>query len=285
MFRHRQVLPALIASCIAFSPLSAQIAQTGTITIGMHVKLPDSLKTPVPLTGGLDIQLTLLSDGHRVALDLTLGGNPALPMLEGARLHALYQPGTDTVHAGVLLPPALAGMANGAAGFRVDLPLTALDSMKRTASHVMDSIGTKLADSLRVKMPTVTYRSLGTTATVAGVRCEEWETVAGADTIDNCVIPTPAPIKAALDFIKQASGAQQMLDQVPGLAAATKAAYGGRDMMPIRSTNARTGMRMELLKYSSTPPDAALLDLPAGLQPLPSGMGNPFGGGKGAPGQ
>jgi hypothetical protein len=76
-----------------------------------------------------------------------------------------------------------------------------------------------------------------------------------------------------------------MLDQVPGLADVTKAAYGGRDMLAIRIVNARTGMRMELLKYSATPPDATLFDLPAGLQPLPSGMGNPFGGGKGASGQ
>ena len=74
--------------------------------------------------------------------------------------------------------------------------------------------------------------------------------------------------------------AQQLLDQMPGLGDAAKQAYVGRDMTSIRTVNVKTGMVIELKSYTAGVPDAALLDLPPNLQPLPGGLGiKPPGGG------
>lgn len=276
----RRSLSLILVALAAAAPIPAQLP-TGTLVMGVHVKLPDSLKMlPVPGGSSIDLQITVMSDGRRVATDIAPGPAmiTALPMLQGIRVHAMYALGRDTLHAGVLLPPALAG---GAPGYRIDVPLTMLDSIRRTSSHLLDSIGTKLTDSLRKAFPHPAYHSLGTTATVAGITCEEWETIILMDTTRTCVIPTPAILRAMQDYIKRATGAQQLMDQLPGMSEAAKAAFGGRDMTSIRTVNVKTGLLVELVSYTATVPDAAGFDLPANLLPFPGSPGSkpPAGGG------
>ena len=277
----RSVVLASLAAALAAAPVSAQLP-TGMLVVGVHAKLPDSLKNmPVPGGTSIDLEFTVMSDGHRVAVELAPGAGliAAMPMLSGIRVHAMYAMGVDSLHAGVVLPPALAG---GTPGYRVDVSLKMLDSLRRAGSHLLDSLGTKLADSVGKMLPHPTYRSLGTSATVAGIRCEEWQTIVAKDTMETCVIPTPLMLHMMQEYVKNALGAQRLIDQVPGLSEAARQAYGGREMTSIRTTNARTGLRVELVSFTSTPPDAARFDLPPGLLPMPGKSGSkPAGGGTG----
>jgi hypothetical protein len=281
MTARRILLPILIAVSGAL-PVAAQLPPTGTIVMSLRVKLPDSMKVPVPVGNTIDLQITLMSDGRRFATDLVPGPTmaAAMPMLQGIRIHAMYALGGDSLHAGILLPPALAG---GAPGYRVDVALTMLDSLRRASSHLLDSIGKKLTDSISKVMPHPRYRALGTTATVAGLQCEEWETIVAMDTTRTCVIPTPVVLRALQDYVKKASGAQQLMDRLPGLSDAVKEAYGGRDMTSIRTVNVKTGLLIELVSYTPGAPDAAAFDLPPNLVPFPGAPGSkPAGGGTGA---
>jgi hypothetical protein len=276
----RSLVPILIAIAGA-APVPAQLPPPGTIVMSIRVKLPDSMKVPIPIGNTIDLQISLMSDGRRFAADLAPGPSmaAAMPMLQGIRIHALYALGGDSLHAGVLLPPALAG---GAPGYRVDVALTMLDSLRRASSHLLDSIGKKLADSIAKVMPHPRYRALGTKATVAGLQCEEWETIIAMDTTRTCVIPTPEVLRALQDYVKKASGAQQLMDQVPGMSNAAKEAYGGRDMTSIRTVNLKSGLLIELVRYAPGAPDAAAFDMPPNLLPFPGVPGSkPPGGGSG----
>jgi hypothetical protein len=268
----RSLLPILIAIAGA-APAPAQLPPPGTLVMSIRVKLPDSMKVPVPVGNTIDLQITLMSDGRRLATDIAPGPAmaAAMPMLQGIRIHALYALGGDSLHAGILLPPALAG---GAPGYRIDVALTVLDSLRRAGSHLMDSIGKKLVDSISKVIPHPTYRALGTKATVAGIQCEEWETIIAMDTTRTCIIPTPVVLRALQDYIKKASGAQQLMDQLPGLSDAAREAYGGRDMTSIRTVNVKTGLRIELVSYTPGAPDAAAFDLPPNLLPFPGAPGS-----------
>jgi hypothetical protein len=276
----RSLVPILVA-IVGAAPVPAQMPPQGTIVMSIRVKLPDSMKVPVPVGHTIDLQITVMSDGRRLATDLSPGPDmtAAMPMIQGIRIHAMYALGGDSLHAGILLPPALAG---GAPGYRVDVALTVLDSLRRAGSHLLDSIGKKLTDSLAKVMPHPSYRALGTKATVAGLECEEWETIIVMDTTRTCVIPTPAVLRALQDYVKKASGAQQLMDQMPGLSNMAKEAYGGRDMTSIRTVNVKTGLRLELVSYTPGAPDAAAFDLPPNLLPFPGAPGSkPAGGGSG----
>jgi hypothetical protein len=161
---------------------------------------------------------------------------------------------------GVLLPPDLAA-AGGSIGMRMDGPMSLMGSANAMLGGIMDSVGKTIG--------TPTYRSLGKTSTVAGINCEEWETVAMADTTLTCVIPTPPALLAIQNQVKTMSGMGAMMAQIPGMAELEKSAYGGRAMTAIRTVNAKNGMRMELTNYAPGAPDPAQMDLPAGLQPMP----------------
>ncbi|MGH7594181.1 MAG: hypothetical protein ACRELE_10085 [Gemmatimonadales bacterium] len=278
--KRRSVVLASLAAIVAALPASAQLP-TGMLVMGIHAKLPDSLKNmPVPGGTSIDLEFTVMSDGHRVAVEIAPGAGlvGAMPMLQGIKVHAMYALGVDSLHAGVMLPPALAG---GAPGYRVDVSLKTVDSLRRASSHLLDSFGTKLADSVGKMLPHPTYHSVGTTATVAGIRCEEWQTIVAKDTIETCVIPTPPMLHMMQEYVKNALGAHRLIDQVPGLSDAARQAYGGREMTSIRTTNARTGLRLELVSFTSAAPDAARFDLPPNLQPFPGGIGTKPPGGSG----
>jgi hypothetical protein len=106
----RRLLGPILIAIAGTAPISAQVPPPGTIVISIRVKLPDSVKVPLPIGNTIDLQITVMTDGRRVAADLAPGPGmaAAMPMLQGIRIHALYALGADTLHAGILLPPAMA---------------------------------------------------------------------------------------------------------------------------------------------------------------------------------
>ena len=261
--------------------LAAQDLPAGTITMQMRVHLPDSLKTPIPLGNDINVQMSIMSDGHRLAMEVVPGAS--VPMLAGMRVLVTFTLGADSVHVGILLPPDLAASAGGSTGMRLDLPIATLGGANPLVARLLDSIGRTVTDSGRQAMPHPTYRSLGSSATVAGITCEEWEVVIQSDTIQTCVIPTPPALLALQQHVMSMPGVQRMMARIPGVADMRKEAYGGREMTAIRTENSRRGLHIELTSYRAGVPDATRLELPAGLQPmsLPMAMpAKPSGGGR-----
>ena len=261
------------------SPLAAQGGEAGTATFQMTVHLPDSLKgkLPIPIGGDLDMQMKYMMDGRRVAMEMAPGA--LTPMLAGMRIRMTFTLGTDTMHVGILLAPEMAA-AGGSAGSRLDIPVSMLGAASPLLGSLMDSTARKMIDSLG-KTPPV-YHSLGTSATVAGMACEEWEAVRGTDTTRTCVIPTPRGLLALQEQFKTMTGLQNLMAQMPGLADMQKQAYGGREMTAIRTINVKMGIRMELTSFTPGVPDATQLALPDGLtlMPMPALPTKPGGGGR-----
>jgi hypothetical protein len=248
------------------SPLAAQRVAAGTATFQMTMHLPDSLKgkMPIPIGSELDIQMRWMTDGRRIAMEMLPGSS--VPMIAGKRVRVIFTFGGDTVHVGILSSPEMAAAAGGSVGSRIDIPVAMFDSTGPLLGKLMDSIGKKMIDSLGKTRPT--YRSLGTSATVAGITCQEWEIVVGTDTTRTCVIPTPSGLVSIEDQFKTLTGRQRIMFQVSGMAELHKQAYGGQEMTAIRTVNARLGMRMELTSFTAGVPEASLMELPEGLKPM-----------------
>jgi hypothetical protein len=256
-------LPLLLVLAIA-PPVAAQSGASGSVTFEITTQLPASSPAVATIGSDITMQMTMRTDGHRVVMDMipSMSQSP----VTGMQIKMVFAAGTDSVHIGILLPPEVAA-AGGSIGMRMDGPM----SMIGSASSLRDG----MMDSVSKVMGTPTYRSLGKTSTVAGISCEEWETVAMGDTTSTCVIATPPAVQALQDQFKTMTGVGAMMAQIPGMAELEKAAYGGRAMTAIRTINTKRGMRMELTNYTPGPPDATQMDLPAGLQwmPMPGGAG------------
>ena len=256
----------------AASPLAAQAA-VGTVEFEMSVHVPESAAVPTPGGSDITMQITVMADGHRVAMEIvpTVSQSPMAGML----IKMLFTPGSDSIQAGLIFPPELAAAAGGGIGMRMDAPISMIGAGNPLLAGVMDSIGKAMKDSLAKGGAKPTSRSLGTTSTVAGISCQEWESVGMGDTTRTCVIPTPPAVQALQDQFKAMSGMAALMGQLPGMAEMEKSAYGGRAMTPIRVDDRKTGMHMELVKYTPGAPDPARMELPAGLTPMP---GMPGGG-------
>jgi hypothetical protein len=257
----------------AASPLAAQAA-VGTVEFKMSVHVPESAGVPVPGGTFVTMQMTAMSDGHRVAMEIvpTVLSSPTSGML----IRMLFTPGSDSIHLGIIFPPEMAAAAGGGSGMRMDGPISMLGGGNPLLAGIMDSVGKAMKDSLAKGGVRPSARSLGTTSTVAGISCEEWESVAMGDTTRTCVIPTPPAVQALQDQFKSKSGMGALMGQIPGMAEMEKTAYGGRAMTPVRMDSRRTGMHMEFVKYTPGAPDPARMELPAGLRQMP---GMPGGGG------
>lgn len=261
---------AALACCTAL-PLASQGPLVGTVTVNTHITIPDSLRSKAPIGDAVDLQVTVMSDGHRYAADLgtmtTIAGLP--PM----HLHFVFATMNDTLNFGVVLPSELAALAGGAPGFRIDIPRRMVDSLAGAVhgaiGKVLDSMGSKLVDSIRKAMPQVTYRSLNRSSTVGGMSCEEWQTIARADTVNLCLIPTPPAIVAMKQHVLDMLTSQQSLKDLVAIVDAGRQAMGGRDMMAIRTEYTKMGMRMELASYTAGVPAASQFDIPANLQVVP----------------
>ena len=250
--------------CTFATPLAAQAPTAGTATFHMSVHPAEaSPVTPgVPAGTVLETDITYITDGHRFGMEMiqTLS---TMPQLSGMRTLMIFTPGSDTVHMGILYSPEMAATI-GSPGSRMDLTMAALTTAGEASSAAMDSI-------IRVHAHQ-TYRALGTTATVAGIVCQEWEIVAGADTSRTCVIPTPPALASVQDQLKTLAAGIPMV-KMAGLDAMQKDAYGGQALMAIRTISPKMGMTMELTSFKVGAPDPSRLELPAGLQvmPMPGG--------------
>jgi hypothetical protein len=237
----------------------------------MSVHLPESAGLPVPGGSFVTMQMTAMADGHRVAMEI-MPTVLSSPMMTGMVIRMIFTPGSDSMHLGIIFPPAIAAAAGGSTGMRMDAPMSMIGAGNPLLAGLMDSIGKAMKDSLAKSGVRPNARSLGTTSTVAGVSCEEWESVAMGDTTRTCVIPTPPAVQALQDQFKSKSGMGALMGQIPGMAEMEKTAYGGRAMTPVRMDSRRTGMHMEFVKYTPGAPDPARMELPAGLTPMPAGM-------------
>jgi hypothetical protein len=262
---------ALVSTAPSLS--SAQGLAAGRATFQMTVHIPDSVKSPLPIAGDFSAQIDMMTDGRNVAVEVV--PDASQPMMAGMHIRVIFALGGDTAHVGVILPPQMAAMAGGGSGIRMDVPVAMMGADNPLFGAMMDSISKTMTDSLPV------YRKLGTTATVAGIRCEEWESVFRNDTIHTCVIATPPALLALQSRVRQMSGIGSLLAQVPGMADLERKAYNGEHVVPIRTTNAHSGMHMELTGFTPGAPDAAMFQLPADLQlmPMPALPGKPAGGG------
>ena len=248
------------------SPLAAQTAPAGSAAFHMTMHLPDSLPMPIPIGDSIDIQMKMISDGHRIAMEIT--PNTSAPMLAGMQLKILYTLGGDTVHMGIVMPPAMLPAAGGSTGMRIDVPVSMLGAGNPALGKMLDSIGKTIADSVKKGLPRPTFRALGTSAVVAGLTCQEWEVVTAADTMRTCVIPMPPALSALREQFAAMTGVKRLMTQFPGLADMEKQAYGGRHLLPIRTVGTRMHMRMELTSFTAGVPDSAQMELPAGLKPM-----------------
>lgn len=257
-----------IALLVAIAPpLVAQEMPTGSVTLKMSVTVPDSIKAAAAVGRNIDMRMTIATDGRRLAMVVL--PSTGQPMTDGMEFRIIYTFGGDSVQVGVLLPPAMAAVPGGSPGMRMDMPLSMLGAGSPLLGTMMDSIGKKMTDSLGRPLAAPTFRSLGTSASVAGVTCQEWEVVGMGDTTRTCVIPTPPTLIALQERLLATTGLRGMMAQIPGLANIEQSAYGGRKMTAIRTTTVKSGLHVELVSYSTSIPDEATFTLPADLKPTP----------------
>ena len=270
----QRLLAAAILLATA-SPVTAQGGATGTATFQMKVRMPESVQAVMPQGENISMHMILMTDGHRIAMEILSDIGQSATGATHVRM--IFSAAGDSVHVGIFLPPEAAAAMGGASGMRMDLPISMVGASNPLFGHMMDSIGKSMTDSAGKPVQKPSYRSLGTSATVAGIRCEEWEIVGMGDTTRTCVIATPPALVALQQRLKTMSGMQGVIAQIPGMADMEKAAYGGRQMTAIRTETVKTGLHLELTSFTAAAPDAALFELPSDMQVMPM-PGKPGGG-------
>jgi hypothetical protein len=232
----------------------AQQAPAGAVTVAVRVKLPDSLPPMAQMAGdSFALTATFASNGQQYAVEIT-PQSAASPMLQGARLKAIFDPVTDSLHAGLLMGAASAAAA-GPSGYRIDISLAGLKSMEHTFTDTLQ----------HVTMPDRSYRDLGTTNVVAGIRCENWLQMTPTDTIQTCLVELPSSLQQVMTAMQHNMGVDSLIKRLQG----TPAPFGGRHMVPLMVDDRAGRFHMEVLNLTSGAPDAALFTLPTGLMPFP----------------
>jgi len=247
---------AVVLAVAAAAPLAAQGTLVGTATfhMTMHVTAGTPGGAALPPGTEMEAEMTYATDGRHFVMQNVMNSS-SVPMMSGMMTRMIFTVGSDSIHMGIVMPPEIAAQT-GSIGTKMDLSMAQLTAAGKPAAALMDSVVRANAGR--------TYRALGTTATVAGITCQEWESIAAGDTTRSCVIPTPPALAAMQEQFKTFQSAA-ILSNMPGLDAMQKQAYGGQAVTPIRTTSTRTGMVLELTKYSATAPDPAMMQLPAGL--------------------
>ncbi|MGH7594610.1 MAG: hypothetical protein ACRELE_12275, partial [Gemmatimonadales bacterium] len=245
----------IVGPVLAGNSLFAQAGVAGTATYHMKMHLPDAVAAKAG-SAEVDMQMIGATDGHRFAMDMVMGGDGRMA---GMETKIIFTIGGDSVHIGLMMPPLLAAQS-GMAGTRMDLPVSMMGAGNPTLAGILDSVSKAIVNPI--------FRALGTTAVVGGLKCAEWEMVAGNDTTRTCVIPMPAPILALKETMSTVSGMQALLANLPGMAEMQRKAYDGKPMIPLRTTNTRTGMTMEFVSFVPGPPVASAFELPADLRTM-----------------
>ena len=264
MLRLNLLSVLILLPIVRVAPLVAQGTTGGSVTFHVKAHVPDSVAA---MTGSpnVDTRMTVATDGQRFAMDIELGTTGPTA---GMHVKMIFAVGADSVHMGIMMPPELAA-STGTSGMRMDMPMSMMGAGNPLLSGLMDSVSKALVNP--------TYHSLGSTATVAGVRCAEWIMVSGIDTMRTCVIPTPPELTALQEKMNKMTGMKEMLAQLPGMADMQRKAYDGKAMTPIRAINGKAGTTMELESFFAGAPNPATFELPADLQPMPF-PGKPGGG-------
>lgn len=247
----------LITACVACAAASPLRAQGGTVTISIHAATPDTIRSMMAMMPGaqdsLDVTLRMATDGQRFSIEPLPSGAAMLP--PGFRM--VMELRADTMSVAVLFPPDMAGMIGGAPGMLVDVPLSAMDEISGT-----------VGDSMKHAAASAKLRALGQTSVVAGIRCEEWESIVASDTTTMCVAPTPAVLQRLTSEFQKLAVFRELTAQGD----AATAPFGGRKLTPVRIVN--RNVRMQVVSLSAEPPDANLFAIPSGLQritpPIPS---------------
>jgi hypothetical protein len=261
------------------SSASAQQPLVGSITMQMTIHLPDTLAAKLPgATGPINVSVMAATDGKRFAVDVSLPAGGAMPMFAGMHVRAVYDPAIDTIHAALLMPDMGTGSAGG---YKLDVPTSSFAGIKAMEDSMMgtlmDSAMKKMRDSVGTVAPP---RAVGTTETVAGISCEDWQTVSMGDTVTMCVAAEPASFKEFRTRIMAATGMQKMVDRMMGLYGNGAKPFGGRDMVMVKMHDGKTGTTMALSQVSGATPDPAVFQIPANLMPAPFAL--PFKGSGGA---
>ena len=257
-------LPLVLALAIA-PPLAAQDVAAGSATFQITTQVAASSQAAAVVGNDLTMQITVMTDGHRVAMDVVPGSMSTIADGSGRSIKTIFTPGSR--FGACRHPPSaqMAAMAGGGPGMRIDVSLATIDSAIKNMSGNVDSSMRHAMDSVMTHIPRPEMHSLGTTSTVAGLQCENWVTIATADTVLTCVIPTPPALLAIQNQVKTMSGLGALFDQIPGMANCEKNAYGGRPMTTIRTIDTKRGMHMEMTSFTPGAPDATQMELPAGL--------------------
>jgi len=242
----------------------AQGSDVGTAVMLVRVTFPDSI-APLEQAGlsELGMRLTYATDGQHVAMQMQFESAQAamgVP-LDDVLLHLIWTPTTDSIQLGLTLPLDLMTQLGGGAGFAfafelpdsLDLPIAISDSMQAAAANMKFS-----------------YRDLGSTATVAGVTCREYEMMV-SDTLPAtvCLAKPPAAMAAV----------NRMFERLPAIGTMLRAIsdrqremFGNDEIFTVRMTGKMDdggSILMELASFSNTRPDASFFTLPPGLGPVP----------------
>jgi hypothetical protein len=246
----------------AVAPVAAQDTGGTTVTL-MRISLPDTLPSAVPQVGlnEFTMRITNGTDGRRVASMMQF--EPMAPAmgipLDAVLMHMIWDSATDSVQLGLTLPPELMESLGGGAGFAFQFVLP--DSLPIPAG---------MGDSLLVSMDNanVSFRDLGTTATVAGLACREYEMASDSMTAKVCLGQRPPGLEVTYRLIDR-------LPIIGELMAAwreqERELLGQEGLATFRMTgDMGTGsFHMELASYTAGTPDAALFTLAPGLGPVP----------------
>ncbi len=234
---------------------SAQQPPVGTVAFALRVHLPDSLPMPQMAGDTFAIRAQVASDGQRYAVELDPGHISAVPTLAGARMRLVYDPASDSLHGALIMSPAATGGTTGPTGYRIDISLKSLHALQ-----------THLTDTLQhITAPEQTYQDLGTTAVVAGIRCENWRETSPTDTVNLCVTPIPARLQDFITAWQKKMGLDTLVKRMTG----GVMPFGGQHVVPLSVDDANGRVHMEVTSVSGAAPDPEMFTMPPGLIPFP----------------
>lgn len=254
------VLAALIAMPVI---ASAQDAPMGLMAFEMTGKPPAAMasQSPMPIDKLPTFRMELGSNGRQFGMQFSIrpeGMPTELAMLADTRIQMVWQNRADSAQFAITVPAAIRSMAASMlapelaatppAGYRIAMKVPNMDSLIKAN---LDSA--KRNDS----MPDMVTRSIGTTSTVAGMRCENWEIISPNDSIDVCVVESSKGAFAMSSWL----ATQFKLDEAMKHPKAASF-FGGRKMMPIRVMARDSSFTMVLVSASDAAPGAAFFAVP-----------------------
>jgi hypothetical protein len=256
---------ALLGAALAgvAAPATAQ-DEGGTMVTLMRISLPDSLPAQVSQTGlnEINLRMTYGTDGRRVASQMTFDQMDAamgIP-LDAVMMHLIWDSVTDSVQIGLTLPPELMEALGGGGGFAFGFVLP--DSMPEVPGMTDDSLAVLMGNA------NLAFRDLGTSATVAGFPCREYDMVSDSLTAKVCLGPRPPGMQTMYTLIDRLPVVGQVMAM---WRKQERELLGQEGLATFRMSGdmGTGGFRMELASYAPGRPDASLFTLAPGLGPVP----------------